>query len=609
MFNKSQIQAISHMDGPAMVLAGPGSGKTTVITHRIKNLIEKAEVRPENILVVTFTKAAAISMQKRFSTLMNGGKGQLVTFGTFHSVFYKILRKSRRYEATEILSERQKTDYIREIIGRYGISSNDISELSQNIINDIGNIKGNMLNAQEYEPSCCKKEDFIKVYNAYNLELKKDGKMDFDDILRECYLLLCENHTILEQWRELYKYILIDEFQDINRIQMNIIELLASPLNNIFVVGDDDQSIYGFRGARPEIMIEFKDYYPEAELIVLDVNYRSTQSIINVAGRVIENNKTRLDKCAHANNDKDFQPDIRKFRNQVEELKFVVSKIKKYENQGISLSEMAILVRNNSQIQEISSFLKNRKIEAESGKHRSNIYNGMIAKDILSYVRGALKFDGTYFNEDLIYVLNKPQRYISRQVVLSVNMNISAVRRIYSKNNIDSFLFHIEMIRKLPPQAALSYIRKGAGYEEYLRLYAIENNIPMSGLLKQLEQLAQECSKFNTLEQWINSIDSAQNSEGQNFGKKSSGEGGTNNRINIMTMHGSKGLEFKAVFIVDANQGIIPTSKALRERDFEEERRLFYVAITRAIDYLNVYAVEERLGCPIEVSMFVEEML
>ena len=609
MFNKSQIQAISHMDGPAMVLAGPGSGKTTVITHRIKNLIEKAEVRPENILVVTFTKAAAISMQKRFSTLMNGGKGQLVTFGTFHSVFYKILRKSRRYEATEILSERQKTDYIREIIGRYGISSNDISELSQNIINDIGNIKGNMLNAQEYEPSCCKKEDFIKVYNAYNLELKKDGKMDFDDILRECYLLLCENHTILEQWRELYKYILIDEFQDNNRIQMNIIELLASPLNNIFVVGDDDQSIYGFRGARPEIMIEFKDYYPEAELIVLDVNYRSTQSIINVAGRVIENNKTRLDKCAHANNDKDFQPDIRKFRNQVEELKFVVSKIKEYENQGISLSEMAILVRNNSQIQEISSFLKNRKIEAESGKHRSNIYNGMVAKDILSYVRGALKFDGTYFNEDLIYVLNKPQRYISRQVVLSVNMNISAVRRIYSKNNIDSFLFHIEMIRKLPPQAALSYIRKGAGYEEYLRLYAIENNIPMSGLLKQLEQLVQECSKFNTLEQWINSIDSAQNSEGQNFGKKSSGEGGTNNRINIMTMHGSKGLEFKAVFIVDANQGIIPTSKALRERDFEEERRLFYVAITRAIDYLNVYAVEERLGCPIEVSMFVEEML
>ena len=609
MFNKSQIQAISHMDGPAMVLAGPGSGKTTVITHRIKNLIEKAEVRPENILVVTFTKAAAISMQKRFSTLMNGGKGQLVTFGTFHSVFYKILRKSRRYEATEILSERQKTDYIREIIGRYGISSNNISELSQNIINDIGNIKGNMLNAQEYEPSCCKKEDFIKVYNAYNLELKKDGKMDFDDILRECYLLLCENHTILEQWRELYKYILIDEFQDINRIQMNIIELLASPLNNIFVVGDDDQSIYGFRGARPEIMIEFKDYYPEAELIVLNVNYRSTQSIINVAGRVIENNKTRLDKCAHANNDKDFQPDIRKFRNQVEELKFVVSKIKEYENQGISLSEMAILVRNNSQIQEISSFLKNRKIEAESGKHRSNIYNGMVAKDILSYVRGALKFDGTYFNEDLIYVLNKPQRYISRQVVLSVNMNISAVRRIYSKNNIDSFLFHIEMIRKLPPQAALSYIRKGAGYEEYLRLYAIENNIPMSGLLKQLEQLVQECSKFNTLEHWINSIDSAQNSKGQNFGKKSSVEGGTNNGINIMTMHGSKGLEFKAVFIVDANQGIIPTSKALRERDFEEERRLFYVAITRAIDYLNVYAVEERLGCPIEVSMFVEEML
>lgn len=610
MFNKSQIQAISHIDGPAMVLAGPGSGKTTVITHRIKNLIEKAKVCPENILVVTFTKAAAISMQKRFFALTDSGKDRQVTFGTFHSVFYKILRNSGMYGTGEILSERQKMDYIREIIVRYGICPDNISELSQNIINEIGNVKGNMLNVEEYEPSCCKKENFIKVYKTYVLELKKDGRMDFDDILRECYLMLSENPTILNQWRSLYKYILIDEFQDINSIQMNIVELLARPLNNIFVVGDDDQSIYGFRGARPEIMIEFKNYYTNAEFIVLDVNYRSTQSIINVAEKVIKNNSTRLEKCARSDNNRKFQPDIRKFRNQMEELKFIVKKIKEYESRGIMLSQMAILVRNNNQIQEISNFLKNRKIEVLGGKKRNNIYNGMVAKDVLAYVKGALKFDGRCFNEDLIYILNKPQRYISRQVVLSANMNIAHIRKIYN-NNIDSFLFHIEMIRKLPPQAAVSYIRNGAGYDEYLRLYAIENNIPMSGLLKQLEQLGQECGKFNTLEQWMTSIEEMQYGEERYFDKNNTLEDNSslNNKINIMTMHSSKGLEFKVVFILDANQGIIPTSKALRERDFEEERRLFYVAMTRAIDYLNVYAVEERLGCPVEVSMFVDEML
>mgnify|MGYP002974997907 CR=1 FL=1 len=607
-FNEAQIQAIQHNTGPCMVIAGPGSGKTTVLTHRVRYLIERYGVNPSDILVITFTKAAAEQMKLKFKGLSEG-RNSAVTFGTFHAVFFTILKAAYNYSAHCIIKPQIQHEFVKDQMCRLELEYDDENEAVAGVLSEISCVKGEDVNIDEYESRCIPPQSFRIMYRAYDDMLVRKHLIDFDDMIVQCRELLMQREDYRRAWQNKYKYILIDEFQDINKAQFDVVRILADEYRNLFVVGDDDQSIYGFRGARPEIMIEFKDYYPEAELIVLDVNYRSTQSIINVAGRVIENNKTRLDKCAHANNDKDFQPDIRKFRNQVEELKFVVSKIKEYENQGISLSEMAILVRNNSQIQEISSFLKNRKIEAESGKHRSNIYNGMVAKDILSYVRGALKFDGTYFNEDLIYVLNKPQRYISRQVVLNVNMNISAVRRIYSKNNIDSFLFHIEMIRKLPPQAALSYIRKGAGYEEYLRLYAIENNIPMSGLLKQLEQLVQECSKFNTLEQWINSIDSAQNSEGQNFGKKSSGEGGTNNRINIMTMHGSKGLEFKAVFIVDANQGIIPTSKALRERDFEEERRLFYVAITRAIDYLNVYAVEERLGCPIEVSMFVEEML
>lgn len=648
MFNKSQIQAISHVGGPALVLAGPGSGKTTVITHRVKNLIEKEKVPGENILVVTFTKAAAVSMEKRFLMLMRecGVKntGNLVSFGTFHSVFYRILRHSKGYETGDILSERDKSDYIKEIILRHGIYCDDISEMTQNIINEISRVKGNLSEVESYEPECCRKEDFLKVYSDYNEEMKKNGKLDFDDILYKCYAALENDKKMLKFWQNQYKYILIDEFQDINQIQMRIIELLAKPHNNLFVVGDDDQSIYGFRGARPEIIIDFKNKYPDTEQIVLDVNYRSTPEIVEISKKLIKNNQVRLEKSANAAAESGEEPDLRCFGNQLDEFRFVAEKIKEYEKDGIKTSDIAILVRNNSQIPEIIKFFKNKMICTNSKNTRTGIYESMVGKDIMAYIKGALEFDGKRLNENLMYILNKPQRYISRQVVVKQNFVVENIKRFYNEknqkqynekqfytdkngdinsekniyedrnndsynssgnvaiNNMDKFIFGINMIRKLPPFAAINYIRKGTGYEDYLRNYAIDNNMRVLGLLKQLDEIQKNAAGFSTLESWVKSIEDEYIEKTESVTKENVG-------VNIMTMHSSKGLEFQVVFILDANQGIIPTSKALRQRDFEEERRLFYVAMTRAIKELNIYSVKERLGCPVQISMFVEELV
>ncbi len=644
MFNKSQIQAISHVGGPALVLAGPGSGKTTVITHRVKNLIEKENVSGENILVVTFTKAAAVSMEKRFLKLMRESSvrntGNLVTFGTFHSVFYRILRHTKQYKPGDILSEREKGDYIKEIILRHGIYCDDISEMAQNIINEISRVKGNLSKVEGYEAECCRKEDFLKIYSDYNEEMKRNGKLDFDDILYKCYVTLKQDKNVLKFWQNQYQYILIDEFQDINQIQMSIIELLAGSSNNLFVVGDDDQSIYGFRGAKPEIIIEFKNKYPDIKQIILDVNYRSTPEIVEISNKLIKKNEVRLEKSADAAGKRGREPDLRCFRNQLDEFKFVAEKIKQYEKSGIKSSDIAILVRNNSQIPEMIKFFKNKMINTNSKNTKIGIYDSMVGKDIIAYVKGALEFDEKKLNENLMYILNKPQRYISRQVVVKQNFVVENIKkfylrnynesgnikkfclkdynesgdikRIYSKsnneldnvavNNMDKFIFGLNMIKKLPPFACINYIRKGAGYEEYLRNYAIDNNVRVLGLIKQLDEIQKNAAGFSSLESWLNGIEDGENEKTESVEKENIG-------VNIMTMHSSKGLEFEVVFILDANQGIIPTSKALRKRDFEEERRLFYVAMTRAIKELNIYSVKERLGCTVQTSLFVEELL
>lgn len=606
-FNEDQIKAVSHKKGPAMVLAGPGSGKTTVITHRIKNLIESG-VPPEKILVVTFTKVAAINMQKRFFHIMQGEnwiRGSYpVSFGTFHSIFFRILKLTKNYGRENILGENVKFQILREIVLRKKIAASNMNEFLNNIASEISKIKSNMTDINSFEPQCCNKETFHGVFEEYQRALSYEHKIDFDDMLLKCYELFQEQPKILEKWQQIFEYILIDEFQDINYVQYEIIKMLAFPQNNIFVVGDDDQSIYGFRGACPELMFQFEKDFVGYEKIMLNRNYRSSEKIVKISERLICNNSNRFIKNMRSDFVGDVEPEIKLFKTQYEELEYIVQKIKKLKCVWIAESEIAILVRNNSQIPEIQKFLYNREIIANGRESKKFIYESVVAKDIIAYVKASLSYQNTNFrnNQDLIYVLNKPVRYISRHILAQENMNFHKLKEMYGqsmeiKKNIEKLEFDLQMLSNLKPMAAVLYIEKGIGYEKYLRDYAKEKHISISVLRKQLEEIKNDCCRYHTLDDWINSIEETdeENVESDN--------------IKIMTMHSAKGLEFDAVFIVDVNQGIIPTSKAVRNRDYEEERRVFYVAVTRAKKILGVYAVTENLGCRVEPSMFLNEVI
>ena len=318
--NPAQMEAIAHKEGPCMVLAGPGSGKTTVITKRVEYLIEKHKVRPEEILVITFSKAASKEMKERFHNL-NPQKRFPVTFGTFHGIYYGILKWAYRLTSENILSEEQKYQLLRNIVDRMELDIDDEKDFLQGIAGEISNIKNNQINITEYESLNCSDNVFRQIYEKYETERKRYKKLDFDDMLVLTYDLFKRRPDILEMWQRKFKYILIDEFQDINKVQYDVIRMLAVPENNLFIVGDDDQSIYRFRGARPDIMLGFTNDFPDVRKILLDVNYRSTKAIVNGAGRVIAYNKKRYPKQIITTNEQGDTVHIQELRHPIEESK------------------------------------------------------------------------------------------------------------------------------------------------------------------------------------------------------------------------------------------------------------------------------------------------
>ena len=529
-----------------------------------------------------------------------------VTFGTFHSIYFRILKLSGRYKSENILSTKMQNDIIREIVIRKKIEAPSMCDFAQGIVGEIGNIKGNMIPPEEYNSLCCEREKFKIVYEEYEKELAAGNKIDFDDILLKCYEMLKNNRELCEKWQEIFEYILVDEFQDINRVQYEIIKLLAEPQNNIFIVGDDDQSIYGFRGACPEIMFDFEKDYVEVERILLNVNYRSKKEIVKLSENLIKNNIKRFDKNIVSANGEGVKPDVRKFETQYDELMYVCELIKNNIEKGIPPKEIAILVRNNSQIPVIKNILKENSISISGGKTENGIYENGVGKDIISYIKAAMTYKNVELgnNADLIYILNKPARLVSRQIISKENMNFTQLKKIYGHNAeslkcIRKLEFDLNMISKLNPGAALLYIKNGVGYEKYLEDYAREKKIKSGELKKQLETIRRDSGKYETLKEWV------EDAEKKDTEQKTKKE----NDVNIMTMHSAKGLEFEIVIIVDVIQGIIPTSKAVREREFEEERRLFYVAVTRAKSILGIYTIEKSLGCEVDASMFINESI
>lgn len=606
MFHKSQWEAVNFERGAAMVLAGPGTGKTTVITHRIKRLIEKGIALPEEILVVTFTKAAAVEMEQRFEKIMDGKeKRGNVCFGTFHSIFLKMLRESGGSATlNSVLSEGKRIGIIKEIIMRISVEVPDMWEFIRDVSAEISRVKGRGEKKDRAKNPVCDEKTFKKILEEYEKALIAEGVIDFDDMILKCSRMLREDSGILDYWKKKYPFILIDEFQDINRMQYENIKMLAGRDGNIFVVGDDDQSIYGFRGSEPEIMFLYeKDFHP-VKIINLKVNYRSTEEILKVSENLICHNIKRYRKNIVSAKGAGSQVEIREFKTNMQQYRYMIERIQKYLRQGIAPDEIAILVRNNGSIPVIRNFLMNHKI-VTAGKGANPIYENSVARDIISYIRAAMVDMDVPLKEnpDLIHVINKPERFISRRVIGACHQNLEQIKEVYAKSpevlrNINELKMHLQMMKELPPFAAINYIRYGVNYEKYMKEHMGQKERGFEGATEIFDAVLQEASRFTNHREWLEFV--GNNRESDSLPDRQA--------VNIITMHGAKGLEYKVVFLPDVNQEVVPGARAVRDGDISEERRIFYVALTRASEHLHVYFAQNYMNRKCKKSQFINEM-
>ena len=602
--SNAQSRAIAHGTGPAMVLAGPGSGKTLVITQRTKYLIEQYDVNPQDILVITFTKAAAQEMRLRFSTV---SRASGVTFGTFHSVFFGILRQAYHFSSANILTEEKKYQILRQLMSEKGLAAENEKEMLPDLASEISVVKNEQIDLQHYYSKSCPEEAFRHIYEKYEEIHKRQGMLDFDDMLVYTFELFRQRKDILSAWQRRFRYILVDEFQDINMLQYRILRMLAEPENNLFIVGDDDQSIYRFRGAKPEIMLNFGKDYPNAHQILLDRNFRSQPAIVKSSLLVIEENEKRFKKNIQYVRNGSNTVDIQEFDNQEHESLYLVRCIKKSLEQGLQMKDIAVLFRTNQGAGTFAQRLMEFNIPFVMRDALPNIYEHWIAQDIFAYLHLArIQLDRTQF----LQVMNRPKRYISRDSIDAPVISFETLRTYYEDKDwmldrIDRMEIDLRLLTGMTPYAAINYIRHGIRYEEYVKEYAAERRMKAEELTELLDEIQQSAKPYRTFDEWFEKIEeyAARLEEKRNASKKEE------DAVTLATLHGSKGLEFKEVFLVDVNEGNIPYKKASAQADFEEERRLFYVGMTRAKDKLHIFYVKERYGKEQEPSQFLDGLL
>lgn len=604
-FNEAQTKAICHKNGPAMVLAGPGSGKTLVITRRVEYLIKKYGVRPEQILVITFTKAAAKEMRERFARITKEDRFP-VTFGTFHGIYYGILKWAYRMNASNIFSEEEKMMLLMEVIAGMELEIEDEKEFLQGIASEIGQIKNNRLSLEEYESSNCSDQMFCQIYEEYERRRKLLKKIDFDDMLVLCYELFQKRPDILQMWQKKFQYILIDEFQDINQVQYDVIRMLALPENNLFIVGDDDQSIYRFRGARPEIMLGFSKDYPNAKSIILDVNYRSTKAVVSAARRVIERNKNRYQKEIITVNEQGDNVHIQEVRHPVEESHYVREQIAKAVAAGTEPSQIAVLYRTNTEPRALVETFMEYHIPFQMKEHLPNLYEHFIGRDFQAYMRMAL---GGRDRGDFLMIMNRPNRYIGRDSVDRGEISFENLRKYYMEKDwmvdrIDQLEVDLKVISRMTPYAAIQYIRKSVGYDLFLNEYAIKRKMKLEDLQELIREMEERAKEFKTIEEWFAHIEKYT----EELRLQAVTRTENRNAVSLMTFHAAKGLEYDTVFIIGANEDVTPYKKAELPEEMEEERRMFYVAMTRAKKHLTISYVREKNGKAMEQSRFLGEL-
>ena len=577
--NTAQLQAVNHIQGPAIVLAGPGSGKTKVIVERLRCMIENHHIPPDSILVITFTKAAAIEMQYRFLKITDSSYPEVV-FGTFHSVFYQIIRnsKSKNESKIEIATEKVKYEILRDSLSMLRsnkqiddrIYEDALLELPD-IVSEISRIKNLGITPQQALESISVSSVFSEIFEYYNTRIVEFGLIDFDDMIVRCRKILEEKPGVLKIWQDRFKYILIDEYQDINPVQYSVIRLLLGSNNNIFAVGDDDQSIYGFRGSDPQIMLDFEKSFKEYDpkFINLSINYRCGSDILENALKVIDVNKVRYKKKLTAFEGNGRGAVItRRYESRKNQNNYIALFLKKHMD---SLSDIAILYRTNSEAMQLAMVLKEYGIPTTLDQQNKSMFSDKAVELCISYMSFA--YNGRK-RSDFYKIINKPMRYISRDCAPDEVVKENVVIGYYKGNanrikTVREFFSQIEMIGHLRPTLMMRYLRRTVGIDE---LFPGSKTV-----LDELETLA---SRYTDSVRFLEYLLERQADELENGSKKKEALSG--NRVNIMTMHGSKGLEFDTVWLPDLNEGIIPTRSAVNESQIEEERRMLYVAMTRA---------------------------
>ena len=609
--NKEQKEAIMHRDGPAMVLAGPGAGKTYVITNRVKALIDEYGVKPEQILVVTFSKAAAVEMKERFE-MLTGGRRLPVRFGTFHSVFFQILRLAYHYEVKDIATPALKYRFLEETLNETGYGVDDKKEFLSDIEKEISRVKGEGIEIDCYFSSACSAEIFQKMYRGYQEKLQRHRCLDFDDMVVYTYQLLKEREDIRRRWQAQFRYLLIDEFQDINRLQYETVCMLAEPENNLFIVGDDDQSIYGFRGDKPGIMLSFPKRFPDTKQIVLGVNYRCSDEIMKAAERLIGKNNERYEKHIVANKGKEQPVHMKKCENLPDEAEKIVAQIQMYQKEGIAYQEMAVLFRTNMQMRLLAGKLMEHGVPFTMRENLPNLFDTWMAKDIMCYLQLAL---GNRSREKFLKIANRPVRYLSRTAFTESEVSFDKLRAYYAVKNqewmeerIWNFEYDLKNLASLSPYAAIHFIRKGIGYDEFLKTYADERNVNADDwfdVLDEMQEMARDKKSIpeflSFVENYGDTLEEIRQEQKKQQVKEEPG-------VSLMTMHASKGLEFPVVFVPTLNEDIVPYRKAVQEGNLEEERRMLYVAMTRAKTYLHLSFVKERFHKEAEPSPFLYEI-
>lgn len=602
-YSSNQKKAIEHGAGPLMVLAGPGSGKTFVITHRIKYLIEGPGINPAHILVVTFSRAAAKEMKDRFEKLC---KKSPVTFGTFHSVFFNLLKTAYGFTSEQIASDELRYTLIKELIKRNAIENEDINTLAGNLLNEIALVKQDNISIKNYYSNSISSDTFKKIYSDYESELEARGKLDFEDMLSLTYELLSERNDILKAVQNRYRYILVDEFQDINFLQYNIIKLMAGEKQNITVVGDDDQSIYRFRGARPEIMLGFERDFRNVKKVFLDINFRSSTQIVNASTKLISFNSKRFPKSFKAKNGDGAPVSLIEFKNPFLEVNSIIKDIKDYIKSGQDINNIAVLYRTNLSPRLLIERLMRNNIPFTIRDAIPNLFDHWVAKDIISYIKLAINMGD---KSDLLRISNKPNRYISRDSLSSSRANIETLFDYYDDKSymikrIVELREHLRTIKNLKPATALRYIRNVVGYDEYIEEYCDMNGVESDDCYSILGDLENSAAEYNTFNDWFVHMDEYKDELIEAKRKSNENDKG----VRLMTFHSSKGLEFDIVYIIDVNEGSVPYKKAKGVDEIEEERRMFYVAMTRARKKLFICYCVENFGKSIGKSDFVIEL-